>query len=169
MALRSTAARRVSRGLAGATVLALVVTGPHLACSDVETAAPPIDVPARADDQPAPPERDPAAPPRRSLARRIAPLLEPPPPPPLPEEVAPGIESVGVPECDDYLRNYMRCIEESMPEGTRTTMRDTMKQVAKAWRDVAGNPGSTAALAEGCRTAGDAARSAFSSMGCTWE
>jgi hypothetical protein len=167
MAVRSTAPRRLSRGLA-----ALVVIGLHLACSDVETAAPPVDGPARVQDQPAPPERDPAAPPRRSLARRIAPLLEPPPPPPLPpppEEVAPGIESVGVPECDDYLRNYMRCIEDSMPEGSRATMRDAMKDVAKAWRDSAGHPGSTAALAEGCRAAGDAARSAFSSMGCTWE
>jgi hypothetical protein len=155
------------RGLVGARVLALVVIGPA-ACSDVETAAPPVDVPVRAQDEPEPPKRDPAAPPRRSLAKRIAPLLAPPLPPEA-EEVVPGLERVGVPECDDYLRNYIRCIEATMPEASRKPMRDAMTEAAKAWRDVAANPGTSAALAEGCRAATDAAKSAFSTMGCTWE
>ena len=81
----------------------------------------------------------------------------------------PGLESVGVPECDDYLRNYIRCIEATMPEASRKPMRDAMTDAAKAWRDAAANPGTSAALAEGCRAATDAARSAFSTMGCTWE
>jgi len=161
MALRSPAACRLI-----ATVVALVVVG-LTACSDVETAAPPGDAPARAQDQPTPPETAPK--PRRSLARRIAPLLEPPPPPPPPAEIVPGIETVGVPECDDYLRRYLRCTEQTMPEDSKKLMRDTMADVAKAWRDAASRPGSTAALVEGCRAADDAARTAFSATGCTWE
>jgi len=144
------------------------------ACRDEEPAAPPVDGPAEvtapteADADATPPDR-----PRRSLARRIAPLLEPPPPPePFPppgrEHDELGIPWVGVTECDDYLRNYLRCLESSMPGSTKE-VRDALAQAATAWAEVAKTPSAVEGLRAACRTASDAGRSAVESMGCTWE
>lgn len=84
-----------------------------------------------------------------------------------PASVLPKTLEVGVPECDEYLRKYLACIEEKMPAGTKTAMIEALESTSKAWREAATGPARTA-LGEACRQANEAAGKAFASMGCTW-
>jgi hypothetical protein len=73
---------------------------------------------------------------------------------------------IGVPECDEYIRAYVRCIDEKVPESSRGSMVDAMNVTVKAWSDAAKtNP---TGLAEACSNAMEAARHATKQMGCTW-
>jgi hypothetical protein len=73
----------------------------------------------------------------------------------------------GIPECDEYLVKYMRCIEHTMPEAAREATLQALEQSVEAWRTAAASAGAEA-LAESCKTASEAARRAFEASGCSW-
>ena len=84
-----------------------------------------------------------------------------------PAEGGGGGDKIGVPECDEYIEKYSKCINDKMPEASRQQMKDAMDQSAKAWKEAAAGPGKDS-LAAGCKAALDAAKQSTASMGCEW-
>ena len=84
-----------------------------------------------------------------------------------PAEGGGGADKIGVPECDEYIEKYSKCIMDKMPEASRQQMKDAMDQSAKAWKEAAAGPGKDS-LAAGCKAALDAAKQSTASMGCEW-
>lgn len=73
-----------------------------------------------------------------------------------PAVIAPGIQPIGVPECDEFLRLYAKCIDEKLPEAVQETSRNALRTSAEAWRQAAATPAGQEGLAQACRTARDA-------------
>jgi hypothetical protein len=74
----------------------------------------------------------------------------------------------GVPECDNYLRLYLECIDSKVPEMVRGQVRDGFEQTRKAWQEIATTAEGRASLAAGCTQATEIARSAMAAYGCTF-
>jgi hypothetical protein len=74
---------------------------------------------------------------------------------------------IGIPECDEYLTKYSRCIAMKVPEAARATMNDAMEQTGRAWQEAARGPAKDG-LGPACKAALDAAKQATASMGCEW-
>jgi len=76
-------------------------------------------------------------------------------------------ESIGVPECDDYLQAYRDCIASKVPEASQAELREALEQNVATWRSAAASPEGRAGLAVACTQARDAAKSAVSAYGCS--
>jgi hypothetical protein len=85
---------------------------------------------------------------------------------------ASGADSVqagdfGVPECDDYMKKYMACIDK-MPEAARAASKQALEQTKSAWQQSASTAEGKAALASGCTQASEAAKAGMQAYGCAW-
>jgi len=76
-------------------------------------------------------------------------------------------ETVGVPECDDYLAKYEACIGK-IPEAAHTPYQQALAQTRKSWRQLATTPQGKSALAQACKTASEQARLSMKAFGCTF-
>jgi hypothetical protein len=76
-------------------------------------------------------------------------------------------QRIGIPECDEYIEKYRRCIETHVPEAARQSVRDAVDATLKAWREAAAGP-AREGLATSCKVARDAAKQATTAMGCVW-
>jgi hypothetical protein len=74
----------------------------------------------------------------------------------------------GVPECDDYIKKYEACIDSKVPDAAKAQVRSALDQSKAMWKQTAANPQAKAALASGCKTALDTAKTAMSAYGCSW-
>ena len=74
----------------------------------------------------------------------------------------------GVPECDDYFRKYLACINEKVPEAARASVKQSVEQTRRQWRQAAETPEGKAALVSGCTQATAAAKQAMTAYGCQW-
>jgi hypothetical protein len=74
----------------------------------------------------------------------------------------------GVPECDNYMKKYVACIDSKVPEAGRAMMRQALDQQKAAWKQAASTPEGRSALATGCKAAEDQAKVAVQAYGCTW-
>ena len=74
----------------------------------------------------------------------------------------------GVPECDDYFKKYLACIDSKVPEAARAQVRQSLDQTKAAWKQAASTPEAKAALATGCKQATETAKTAMAAYGCTW-
>jgi hypothetical protein len=77
-------------------------------------------------------------------------------------------DSVGVPECDEYLTKYDKCLSEKVPEAARPQLKQSIGMMRNAWKQAASNPAAKAGLAQGCKQALETAKSAMSMYNCTW-
>ncbi len=77
-------------------------------------------------------------------------------------------DSVGVPECDEYIKKYEMCLNNKVPEAARASMKTSFEATRKAWKDAAANPQGKEALATGCKTALETAKSSMTAYGCEW-
>ncbi|HWB76885.1 MAG TPA: hypothetical protein VG755_18085 [Nannocystaceae bacterium] len=84
-----------------------------------------------------------------------------------PEAGGGGGDKIGIPECDEYIEKYSKCISDKVPEAGRAAMKDAMDATVKAWKEAAAS-GAKDGLATGCKGALDAAKQATASMGCEW-
>src|SRR5512145_1160534 len=75
---------------------------------------------------------------------------------------------IGIPECDTYMTKYRECIEVKVPDSVKGTMRQSFDDATKAWKEAAKTPAAREGLAQACRQATDAARTAMQSFGCTF-
>jgi hypothetical protein len=74
----------------------------------------------------------------------------------------------GVPECDDYFRKYLACIDDKVPEAARASVRQSVEQTRQQWQRAAETPEGKAALVSGCTQATAAAKQSMSAYGCQW-
>jgi hypothetical protein len=79
-----------------------------------------------------------------------------------------GATEFGVPECDDYFKKYLACIDSKVPEAARAQVRQGLDQTKAAWTQAASTPSGKAALATGCKQATETAKTAMTAYGCTW-
>lgn len=77
-------------------------------------------------------------------------------------------DSVGVPECDEYIKKYEACINSKVPEAQRSTYKSSFETLRKSWKDAAASPQGKAGLATGCKQALESAKQTFGSYGCAW-
>ena len=77
-------------------------------------------------------------------------------------------DSIGVAECDAFLKSYEACVKDKVPEAARAQFNSTLAQWRKSWRDLAANPHTTPTLASACKTQLDAARQSMKAYGCTF-
>jgi hypothetical protein len=75
---------------------------------------------------------------------------------------------IGVPECDDYLKKYEKCVSEKVPEAARGQLKQSVETMRTSWKQAASNPASKAALGQGCKQALETAKTAMGSYGCEW-
>jgi hypothetical protein len=77
-------------------------------------------------------------------------------------------DSIGVPECDEYIKKYEMCLNNKVPEAARAGLKTSFEQTRKAWKDAAASPQGKTALATGCKTALETAKSSMTAYGCEW-
>jgi hypothetical protein len=77
-------------------------------------------------------------------------------------------DSVGVAECDEYIKKYEACVNSKVPEASRAALKTAFEQQRKGFKDAAANPSSKASLASSCKTMLETAKSSMSAYGCEW-
>ena len=117
-----------------------------------ETAAAPADETAAAAEKAA------AAEPAKEEAQKEEPKAE----------AAAEADSVGVPECDEYLTKYEKCIKGNVPETNRAAMEKGITQMRAAWRQAAQTEDGKQNLANACKSALDSAKQAMAAYNCEW-
>lgn len=81
-------------------------------------------------------------------------------------ETASTGDSIGVPECDDYIAKYEACVNKNVPEAMRGTFKTSFDQARKSWKELAANPQTKATLPAACKQATEAAKQAMASYKC---
>ena len=66
-----------------------------------------------------------------------------------------GGDSIGVPECDDYVSKMRACLDK-MPAEAKGASQGAFEQSISAWKQAASNEASKAGLATACKAALDA-------------
>lgn len=135
-----------------ALILAAACTLALAACT--KPADKPADTAAPAATTEAPAATDPAAPAAASVPAETAPA-----------PVA-AADSVGIPECDDYLSKVNTCLADKVPADQRAMFQTGLDSSRTAWKQAAANPASKAALASTCKTALDQMKTALGAYGC---
>jgi hypothetical protein len=74
----------------------------------------------------------------------------------------------GVPECDEYMRKYLECVNSKVPESARAMVKQSLDATRSQWKQAASTPQGKAGLAMACTQATTAAKQAMSAYGCTW-
>jgi len=73
--------------------------------------------------------------------------------------------SVGVPECDDFLKKYDSCTSK-VPEMVRAQYENAGKQMREQWKKLADNPQTKGSLAAACKQAVEQQATAWKMYGC---
>jgi hypothetical protein len=79
-----------------------------------------------------------------------------------------GTSEFGVPECDRYVKNYMACVENNVPEAARAGVRSSFDQARAAWKQAAATPEGRQGLAMACQQSEAATKQAMAAYGCKW-
>lgn len=145
-----------------ALILAAAITLALAACT--KPADKPADAAAPAATTETPAATDPAA----------APAADPAAAPAATDAAAPAAaapvaaaDSVGIPECDDYLTKVSACLTDKVPAEQRAMFQTGLDSSRTAWKQAAANPASKASLAQACSTALAQSKTQFSAFGCT--
>ena len=75
---------------------------------------------------------------------------------------------IGIPECDDYVRQYEACLADKVPEENRDPLRRTLNEQRRKWIDAATGGADHAEIAQQCKTAASDAALKLGSYGCTF-
>ncbi len=73
--------------------------------------------------------------------------------------------SIGVPECDDFLKKYDSCTSK-VPEMVRAQYENAGKQMRDQWKKLADNPETRGSLAAACKQAVEQQATAWKLYGC---
>jgi hypothetical protein len=77
-------------------------------------------------------------------------------------------DSIGVAECDAFLKSYEACVKDKVPEVARAQFNSTLAQWRKSWHDAAQNPQTRGTLAAACKAQIDAAKQSMKAYNCTF-
>jgi hypothetical protein len=75
---------------------------------------------------------------------------------------------IGVPECDDYLSKYRRCIAEKVPSERKQSFEDALSRTRASWKTLAANPGARPGLPQACALARQTAQTTLKQYACSW-
>jgi hypothetical protein len=76
--------------------------------------------------------------------------------------------SIGVSECDDYIRSYRACLSDKVPADQRATLESALQTTESSWRQMAANPDQKAALAAACQEARESTANSLQAFGCSF-
>lgn len=85
-----------------------------------------------------------------------------------PASTAQAAGDFGVPECDQYVKKYLACLDGKVPEAARGMLRQSFEQSQQAWKNAAATPQGRAGLASACTQAEAAAKQSMQAYGCQW-
>ena len=74
----------------------------------------------------------------------------------------------GVPECDQYMKKYLACIDSKVPQAARAMLKQSLDQSKAAWKQAAATPQGKASLAAACTQAEATAKQSMQMYGCQW-
>jgi hypothetical protein len=74
----------------------------------------------------------------------------------------------GVPECDNYMKKYLACIDSKVPDMARPALKQALDQSKAAWKQAASTPQGKASLATACTQAEATAKQSMAAYGCAW-
>ena len=92
---------------------------------------------------------------------------KPAPSPAAGADPAAGYVDIGIPECDQYARKYLACLDR-VPEGRRAMVRQSFDQTRELWSVTAEKPDRRAGLAAACRQQEQASKAAMARYDCDW-
>jgi hypothetical protein len=75
---------------------------------------------------------------------------------------------IGVPECDDYLAKYQRCIADKVPDDRKKSFDDALQRTRTSWKMLAANPGARPGLPQACALALQTAQTTLKQYACKW-
>jgi len=75
-------------------------------------------------------------------------------------------DSVGIPECDDYLSRYAACVSAKVPEAAKAGLQQSLAQMRTAWKAAAATEAGKQGLAQACKQAHDGAKAMMQQYGC---
>jgi hypothetical protein len=81
---------------------------------------------------------------------------------------ATGAESVGVPECDEFLNKYEACVKDKVPAVARSQIEQSIKQMRESFKQAAAHEASKTTLAQTCTQSLETTKTAMASYGCDW-
>ena len=94
-----------------------------------------------------------------------APVATPEAPAAVPAVAATG-ESLGIPECDDYLTKYQACVSDKVPEASRAALEQSLQMTRDGWKQAIAAGGKDQ-LAAACTTMREQSRASMTAYGCT--
>lgn len=77
-------------------------------------------------------------------------------------------ESTGVPECDEYLAKYEKCVDEKVPAVAKPGIKEAIGKMRTTYKTSASNPVAKAGLGQGCKQALETTKQAMAQYNCTW-
>ncbi|HEX8721008.1 MAG TPA: hypothetical protein VF736_10290 [Pyrinomonadaceae bacterium] len=77
-------------------------------------------------------------------------------------------DSIGIAECDDFLKKYEACVSGKVPAAQQAAFKSSVETWRRSWKDLAANPTTKGTLAGICKTQLDQAKTSLSSYGCSW-
>lgn len=83
------------------------------------------------------------------------------------DNTTPG-ETVGIAECDDFIKAYETCVAGKVPEAARANLRASVTTWRTEWKRMADNPQTRASLAAHCKTQRDATMASMKAYNCAW-
>src|SRR5258706_14939310 len=78
-----------------------------------------------------------------------------------PSSTMAAADSIGVPECDNYVKKYMECVGSKVPEVSRAQYKVAFDAAVASWKQVAATAEGRAGLAAACGKAQAAAAQAM--------
>jgi len=135
-------------------VLAITATLALAACQKQEAATPAADTAAPAESTPA---AEPAPAP--------APAAEPAAAPADATAAAATVETIGIPECDDYLTKYEACISAHVPAAAQASFKQSLDQTRAGWKQAIAAGGKDS-LAAACTQMKASASASLKAYGC---
>ena len=152
--------RQLSLVLAITAALALTACQKEAAAPAADTAAPAEAAPA-AEPAPAPTDAAAEAPADAAAAPADAAAA-----PADAAAMAPTAESLGVPECDDYLTKYEACISAHVPAASQAALKQSLDATRAGWKQAI-DAGGKSTLAAACTQMKESARASLKAYGCT--
>ncbi|MEK6282988.1 MAG: hypothetical protein AABN95_21735 [Acidobacteriota bacterium] len=77
-------------------------------------------------------------------------------------------EKIGIPECDDFIAAYDACISGKVPEAARAQYKTALEQWRTSWKQLSGNPATSASLAAACKQSAEQTKAAMKAYNCTF-
>jgi len=85
-------------------------------------------------------------------------------------DTAPAGDSIGVAECDDYIKKYEACLTKvaAKAPSAEAPMKQAFQTARSGWKAAATTPAGKASLASACKQAMDTAKSTMTAYACEW-